>query len=162
MLTKIYWLEALKNIFSPSCFFPIDTFLSISNNQGISSYCSSMIKVTLYTFVTPITSVLFNVDWFVNFQRSKSIDWFLYDNGLCHERVMFGMCNEEHKKCLLIVSKIWSNRRIPELINYQLWTSYTIFFGLKYLLHFFGWLHLIIRILKSNCMWLSCHIRVLE
>ena len=30
-------------------------------------------------------------------------------------------------------------------INYQLWTSYKIFLNLKYLFHFFGWLHFFIR-----------------
>ena len=76
---------------------------------------------------------------------------------------MFGMCNKEHKRCLFIVSKIdiiWSNRRTPEFINFQLWTSYKILFSLKYLLHFFGWLHFFISALKNKCMLLSWHVRI--
>ena len=76
--------------------------------------------------------------------------------------VMFSICNKEHKRCLLIVYKldiIWSNRRTPEFINYQLWTSYKIFRSLKYLFHFFGWL---LDFSKSNCMLLSWHVRSSE
>ena len=64
MLTKIYWLEALKIKFLPPCFFPIGIFYSISINKGISSYYKSMIKATLL-----VTCVLFNVEWLFNFQR---------------------------------------------------------------------------------------------
>ena len=78
---------------------------------------------------------------------------------------MFGMYNKEHKRRFFIVSKIgiiWSSRRPPEFIDYQLWTSYKIFLNMKYLFHFFGWLHFFIRVLKSNCMLLSYHVRVSE
>ena len=54
--------EALKNKFSPSfVFFPIDTFLSTSNNQGISCFHKS----NSIFFVISITYALFNVDWLI-------------------------------------------------------------------------------------------------
>ena len=69
---------------------------------------------------------------------------------------------------MLIVSEIgniWYSRTMLEFINYQLWTSYRNFLGLKYSFHFFlisGWLHLFTRALKSNCTLLSCHVSISE
>ena len=37
----------------------------------------------------------------ISYLQSKSVDWFLYDIGLCHERVNSSLrgCDENNKKC---------------------------------------------------------------
>ena len=78
---------------------------------------------------------------------------------------MLGICNKgTSDACSLLAEQTLYDLvgEPPEFINYQLWISYKKFVGLKYLFLFFGWLHFCIRVLKSNCMSLSCHVRVSE
>ena len=92
--------------------------------------------------------------------RSPSLEDYKYplNNFSLIKLFMFDMCNKEHRRCLFIVSKIdiiWSYRGTPEFINYQFWASYKIFLSLKYLFHFFGWLHFFIKVVKSDYTLLS-------
>ena len=93
---------------------------------------------------------------------------FLLKYHVAHSEIMLTACTNQLlynlsliKLCSACVNKfvgkidiIWSNRRTPEFINYQLWTSYKVFLSLKYLFQFFGWLHFFIRVLKSTCILL--------
>ena len=68
MLTKICQLEALKNKFSQSCFFPTRSCLCRTTMESL-----AFIKVTLHAFVISITCALFKVDWLTNFQRWRNL-----------------------------------------------------------------------------------------
>ena len=90
------------------------------------------------------------------YSQHSSIIWPVWLNGwvIVYE---VSDCGFESRSSHLDI--IWSSLRPPELINYQIWTSYKIFLNLKYFFHLFGWLHFFIRVLKSNCMLLSYHVR---
>ena len=139
----------------------------------------AFIKITLHAVVISITCALFNVDRLANFQRWGNLTGFLEFHIAFSEIFLTAfeqffnlslikLCSAsaiKNKRCLFVVSKIYiirSNRRTPEFIIYQLWTSYKIFLSLKYLFHFFGWLYFFVRVLKGYCILLSWHVRVSE
>ena len=57
---------------------------TLTINVGVVHFYQSSFNCLLNSFMTETVIMLKPVDWFI-----ISIDWFLYDNGLRHERVKF-------------------------------------------------------------------------
>ena len=87
-----------------------------------------------------LSNLLLLLLWFLWLIQSKSVDWFLYDNGLRHKRV------NEKKKFMFLSKRLCT-------IEHKIMTSFSkrnsVFGAINWInIFFFGFLHTIIRTIQ--------------